>query len=75
MILKECGLLADMPAVQKDETVTFRWFVKERYFPMRQGKWSPAYKQTNTDQIERYLIKRFGDIPLSKLDSFQIQSG
>jgi hypothetical protein len=74
MILKECGILAEMPSVQQDESVTFRWFVKERYIPMRQGKWSPAYKQTNTDQIERYLIKRFGDIPVSKLDSFQIHN-
>ena len=70
MILKQCGILAEIPSVQQDEGVTFRWSVKERYIPMRQGKWSPAYKQTNTDQIERYLIKRFGDIPVSKLDSF-----
>ncbi len=73
MILKECGVLAEMPSVPPDESVTFRWFVKERYIPMRQGKWSPAYKQTNTDQIERYLISKFGDLPLRKLDSFQIQ--
>ena len=58
---------------QQEEAVTFRWFVKERYIPMRQGKWSPAYKQTNTDQIERYLISRFGEVPLNELDSFQIQ--
>jgi integrase len=73
MILKECGILTEIPSIQQDETVTFRWFVKERYIPMRQGKWSPAYKQTNTDQIERYLISKFGDFPLRKLDSFQIQ--
>ena len=73
MILKECGILTEIPSIQQDETVTFRWFAKERYIPMRQGKWSPAYKQTNTDQIERYLISKFGDFPLRKLDSFQIQ--
>lgn len=50
-----------------------RWFVKERYIPMRRGKWSPAYKQTNTYQIEHYLIGKFGDLPLHKLHSFQIQ--
>jgi hypothetical protein len=73
MILKECGILTEIPSIQQDETVTFRWFAKERYIPMRQGKWSPAYKQTNTDQIERYLISQFGDFPLRKLDSFQSQ--
>ena len=36
MILKECGVLAEMPSVPSDESLTFRWFVKERYIPMRQ---------------------------------------
>lgn len=45
-ILKECGMLAEMPAIPSDDSVTFRWFVKERYIPMRQGKWSPAYRKT-----------------------------
>jgi hypothetical protein len=62
-----------MPSVPSDESLTFRWFVKERYIPMRQGKWSPAYKKTNTYQLEHYLIAKFGDLPLRKLDSFQIQ--
>ena len=50
--------------VPSDESVTFRWFVKERYIPMRQGKWSPAYRKTNTYQLEHYLISQFGDLPL-----------
>jgi integrase len=73
MILKECGVLAEMPSVPSDESLTFRWFVKERFIPMRQGKWSPAYRKTNTYQLEHYLITKFGDLPLRKLDSFQIQ--
>jgi hypothetical protein len=47
--------------------------VKERYILMRQGKWSPAYRKTNTNQLEHYLIAKFGDLALRKLDSFQIQ--
>lgn len=73
MILKECGVLAEMPSVPSDKSLTFRWFVKERYIPMRQGKWSPAYRKTNTYHLEHYLIAKFGDLPLRKLDSFQIQ--
>jgi hypothetical protein len=66
MILKECGVLAEMPSRPSDESLTFRWFVKERYIPMRQGKWSPAYKKTNTYHLEHYLIAKFGDLPFAQ---------
>jgi hypothetical protein len=57
MILKECGVLAEMSGVPSDESLTLWWFVKERYVPMRQGTWSPAYKQTNTDSgPSRHLL-------------------
>jgi integrase len=53
--------------------VTFRWFVKERYIPMRRGTWSPTYKKTNTYNLEHYLIGHFGDLPLRNLSTFEIQ--
>ena len=40
---------------------------------MREGKWSPAYRKTNTYHIELYLISQFGDWPLRQLDTFAIQ--
>ena len=73
MILKECGVLAEMPVLQMDNSLTFRWFVNERYIPMRQGQWSPAYRKTNLYHIEHYLIAQFGDLPLKKLETFTIQ--
>ena len=53
--------------------VTFRWFVEQRYIPMRQGGWSPAYKKTNTYQLGHYLVSHFGDQPLRNLSTFEIQ--
>src|SRR5580704_17359122 len=45
LILKDTGTPAKTsPGVVPDETVTFRWFVEERYLPMREGTWSPAYR-------------------------------
>ena len=73
MILKECGAFGSSTTLPADESVTFRWFVKERYIPMRQGKWSPAYRKTNTYHLEHYLISQFGDFPLRKLETFGIQ--
>jgi integrase len=73
MILKECGVLAEIPVLPSDDSLTFRWFVMERYIPMRQGKWSPAYRKTNLYHIKHYLFAHFGDVPLKRLDTFAIQ--
>ncbi len=40
---------------------------------MRRGSWSPAYKKTNTYNLEHYLIEYFGDLPLRNLSTFAIQ--
>jgi integrase len=73
IILKE-GTVPGKPTVlPPDDSVTFGWFTRQRYVPMRQGKWSPAYRQTNSYAIEHYLISRFGDSPLRDLNTFEIQ--
>jgi integrase len=73
LILKECNGAGPVPTLPPDDSLTFRWFVHERYIPMRQGQWSPAYRKTNTYHLEHYLVAQFGDIPLRKLDTFGIQ--
>src|SRR5580658_2576236 len=73
MILKESNGSAVASTLTMDDSVTFRWFVEERYIPMRQGKWSPAYRETNTYQLKHYLISQFGDQPLKALNTFGIQ--
>jgi len=73
IILKESKGMGPTPTLPPDDSVTFRWFVKQRYIPMRQGSWSPAYKKTNTYQLEHYLVSHFGDLPLRNLSIFEIQ--
>lgn len=73
IILNETGVPAKTSRITADESVTFRWFVEERYIPMRQGAWSPAYKKINSYEIEHYLVNHFGRIPLSQLGTFEIQ--
>lgn len=71
LILKETGTPAKVtPGIVPDETVTFRWFVEERYLPMREGTWSPAYRKINTFEIKHYLVEHFGRIPLNQLGTF-----
>jgi integrase len=73
IILKDTKGVGPTPTLQPDDSVTFRWFVKERYIPMRRGSWSPTYKKTNTYNLEHYLIGHFGDMPLRNLSTFEIQ--
>lgn len=73
IIRKESCGMGPTPTLPPDDSVTFRWFVKERYIPMRQGGWSPAYKKTNTYQLDHYLVSQFGDLPLRNLSTFEIQ--
>jgi integrase len=73
IILKETKGVGPIPTLPPDDSVTFRWFVKERYIPMRRGSWSPTYKKTNTYNLEHYLIGYFGEMPLRNLSTFEIQ--
>jgi integrase len=60
--------------VLKDSSVTFEWFVRNRYFPLRQGDWRPETAVTKMDQIEIDLIGKFGEYPLDALDKFVLQT-
>jgi integrase len=73
IILMEGDGRGPAAALPSDDSVTFRWFVKHRYIPMRQGQWSPAYRKTNNYQLEHYLVSHFGEFPLRRLDTFGIQ--
>ena len=73
IILHETGVPAKTSSFTADESATFRWFVEERYIPMRQGAWSPAYRKINSYEIEHYLGNHFGRIPLNQLGTFEIQ--
>jgi len=44
----------------KDGSVTFEWFVRNRYFPIREGDWRPETAKEKKAQIEIDLIARFG---------------
>jgi integrase len=73
IILNETGVPAKITPGISDDSATFRWFVEERYIPMRQGSWSPAYRKINTYEIKHYLVGHFGRVPLIQLGTFEIQ--
>ena len=72
-IAKQTGQLAD-GRVLKDGSVTFEWFVRNRYFPLRQGDWRPETAKEKTAQIEFDLIGKFGSRTIESIDKFELQT-
>ena len=71
-IAKQTGQLPDGRLLK--DTVTFEWFVRERYFPLRQGDWRPETAKEKTAQIEIDLISKFGSRSLESIDKFELQT-
>jgi integrase len=61
------------PVLQADDSVTFGWFVKEKYLPIRRGRWRPATKEKTEFEINKYLVKEFEDTPLRIVGLFELQ--
>jgi len=59
---------------RRDSSVSFAWFVRSRYFPLREGDWRPETAKEKKSQIELDLIARFGEYPLDGLDRFTLQT-
>lgn len=58
----------------KDGATTFEWFVRNRYFPLRQGDWRPETAKEKMAPIEIDLIGKFGSLPLESIDRFMLQT-
>jgi integrase len=56
-----------------DDSVTFGWFVKEKYIPLRRGQWRPATKQKTEFEIDKYLVENFKTVPIRDLGLFELQ--
>ncbi|WP_035354514.1 hypothetical protein [Edaphobacter aggregans] len=72
-ITKRSGQIPERK-VLKDSSVTFGWFVRNRYFPVRKGDWRPETAITKMSQIEVDLIDKFGEYPLDSFDKFALQT-
>lgn len=73
IILRETTVPGKPPVLHPDDSVTFAWFARQRYIPMREGRWSPAHRHNNGYAIEHYLILRFGNTPLREMNTLEMQ--
>lgn len=60
--------------VLKDSSTTFGWFVRNRYFPLREGDWRPETAKVKKIQIEEDLLGKLEDDPLDSIDRFMLQT-
>jgi len=59
--------------VMNDGSVTFGWFVRNRFFPWKEANWKPETAKVKKLLIERDLIDSFDGIPLENFDRFTLQ--
>ena len=60
--------------VLKDSSTAFGWFVRNRYFPLREGDWRPETAKVKKIQIEQDLLAKFEEYPLDSIDKFMLQT-
>src|SRR5260370_12807385 len=59
--------------VMNDSSVTFGWFVRNRFFPLKEAHWKEETAKGKKLLIQRDLIDPFDKTPLENLDKFTLQ--
>src|SRR3974390_1114103 len=59
--------------VMNDGSVTFGWFVRNRFFPLKEANWKPETAKVKKLIIHKDLVETFDGIPLENFDRFALQ--
>lgn len=59
--------------VMNDSSVTFGWFVRNRFFPLKEAHWKEETAKVKKLLIQRDLIDPFDKTPLGNFDKFTLQ--
>src|SRR3984957_5547156 len=59
--------------VMNDSSVTFGWFVRNRFFPLKEAHWKEKTAKVKKLLIQQDLIEEFEDVPLENFDKFTLQ--
>lgn len=72
-ITKQNGQTNTAGRVKNDGSVSFGWFVRNRYLPLKESNWKDETAKVKRMLIQRDLIDPFDKIPLEKFDKFTLQ--
>lgn len=72
-ITKQRGQARSGNRIMNDGSVTFGWFVKNRFIPLKEAAWKEETAKTKKLLIERDLVDDLGEIPLENFDKFSLQ--
>jgi integrase len=72
-ITKQIGKPGSPTRVMNDGSVTFAWFVKNRFLPLKEAVWKEETAKTKTILIQSDLVDPLGEIPLANFDKFSLQ--
>ena len=72
-ITKQNGQSGSGNRIMNDGSVTFGWFVKNRFIPLKEAAWKEETAKTKKLLIERDLVDDLGEIPLENFDKFSLQ--
>ena len=72
-ITKQIGEPGSPTRIMNDGSVTFAWFVENRFLPLKEAAWKEETAKTKKILIQRDLIDPLGEIPLVNFDKFSLQ--
>jgi len=72
-ITKQNGQTSDAGRVMNDGSVSFGWFVRNRFLPLKEANWKEEISKVKKLLIQRDLIDPFDKIPLENFDKFTLQ--
>ncbi len=60
--------------IMQDGSMSFAWFVTNRYLPLKKADWSEETGKNKTFLIQQNLVDDLGSIPLNNFDKFTLQT-
>ena len=72
-ITKQNGQTGGADRLMNDGAVTFGWFVRNRFLPLKEAHWKEETSKVKKLLIQRDLIDPLDKIPLENFDKFLLQ--
>ena len=70
---KRTGQTSNGARVMNDSSVTFGWFVRNRFYPLKEANWKEETAKVKKLIIQKDLIDPFDQVPLGNFDKFTLQ--